>query len=126
MDEKTLKALKASIKHLEENTNVKTLEEASLGIEDHPLCSEFYNKKGSCNGCPVFIARYWGCGKSPYDEVYESFIDKDLNAFHAAAKKELAFLKSLLPDDQKQDDWQPIGNASNAVLAKLAQKAAKK
>lgn len=88
MDAKTLEALKGSVAKWEAIV-------AGTG-EDHgqmncPLCYVFII--GDCEGCPVMAAtgkRF--CAGTPYEAYYES-------AKRSDAADELAFLKSLLPQD---------------------------
>lgn len=105
MDARTLKALKGSIKHWQENSKAKTTDDASTSYLMCPLCSEFI--KQGCRGCPVMVATgQTSCEGSPYSEADESLMDWKFGkgrreAFIAAAKEELKFLKSLLPKEEK-------------------------
>jgi hypothetical protein len=69
------------------------------GAENCPLCQMFRTDKNLCTGCPV--AEKTGrpfCWGSPYRDFVESESDKDALI---AAKAELAFLQSLLPEAEK-------------------------
>ena len=92
MNKETLKALKGSIHKWEKIV-------AGIGDDDGPdncpLCQLFntsdVDELEACNGCPV--AEKTGeqyCLRTPYDQYSGA-------ATTSNAKKELAFLKSLLP-----------------------------
>lgn len=107
MDERTLEALKKSIKKWE---NVAYYNGADQGVHNCALCKEFiFGKSISCVKCPVYIrthSKY--CNNTPY----EDWIDhqklkhslKDNKAWCEECKKlaiaELEFLKSLLPKEE--------------------------
>lgn len=115
MDQKTVKALKASIKHWEEIVSAKSVCYDDIGPSSCALCGLFNNgdtQRGQhCNGCPV--SERTGaklCGGTPYDEVegvlygtchYNS--DKPTREFTKVAKRELEFLKSLLPEGDQNE-----------------------
>ena len=105
MDAKTLKALKGSIEKWE-------MIVAGAGIDDGdkncPLCKLFSDK--NCHDCPVFEkVNAMGCHNTPYDE-WESHHEnkheeKRMRKVHCPtckklARKELNFLKSLLPKEE--------------------------
>lgn len=121
MTPKTLVALRASITHWQDI--VDDPDNAKLGFDHCALCQEFhpstspirqeaYQKDSSvmCLGCPVREATgQHGCLGSPYDQAEllapdgwpedasaETLVAKRQD-FLWAARKELAFLKSLLP-----------------------------
>jgi len=99
MKKATLTALKASIKHWEENAEIADLDEAKISIGDCALCGQFFYF-GGCGGCPV--AERTGknrCQGTPYSRAVNAEKTNDLPAFIKAAKAEIAFLKSLLPPE---------------------------
>jgi hypothetical protein len=106
MDAKTLEALKASIAKWERNAEAKTRFEYRTGDDDCPLC-ELFIYPGNCEGCPVFDRtgeRF--CRGTPYIKASNARMrwgadPKSPDAperAHAAARDEVAFLKSLLPE----------------------------
>ncbi|WP_424967298.1 hypothetical protein [Dinoroseobacter sp. S375] len=105
MDAKTLEALKASIAKWEKNARVRKAENAKLTVIDCPLCDLFH--KLGCEGCPV--AERTGeisCWDTPYEHAYhergEWLEDASRGPlFRAAAREEVAFLKSLLPEAEQ-------------------------
>jgi hypothetical protein len=109
MDERTLTALRGSIKHWEENLAAKKPEEAILGPRHCPLCVMFISMP-ACIGCPVREKTgKTNCGGTPYDqaaEAHESWSEygdmRHDNQWREAAKAELDFLKSLLPKGSEQ------------------------
>lgn len=105
MDEKTLTALKGSIKKWED---IVAGHGADLGPTNCPLCIEFYgNEFGKdCSGCPVY--EHTGkihCGGTPYSDFYAGPIPisghspEDREELTQQAQAELDFLRSLLPKD---------------------------
>ncbi len=100
MNRKTLKALKGSIEHWERLASGQRKENENIGVSDCPLCVEFYQK--DCIGCPVMAKTGEECCDStPFKDAWRAH-RFELNGFDSlkfknAAKKELAFLKSLLP-----------------------------
>lgn len=96
MNKRTLTALQGSIKKWEgilEGT-VK-----DKGTDNCPLCQKFYDKL--CEGCPVssFTGEKY-CYDTPYEDWSKTSEDiSDPEARAAAA--ELAFLRSLLPEETK-------------------------
>lgn len=96
MDERTLTALKGSI---EKWDAIVAGTGRDYGTHNCPLCAAFYQPSNpeddDCTGCPVREAtgRSW-CDGSPYDN-YRSC--KSCWGRQRAAKKELEFLRSLLP-----------------------------
>lgn len=107
MSAKTLAALKASIRHWEENVAAETPDDVSVSASDCALCVlffDFYN----CAGCPVSAATgKHGCRDSPYEtRVSEAFANWNYgmtprDEWRAAAQAELDFLRSLLPEDER-------------------------
>jgi len=107
MDAKTETALRASIKHWEENVAAATPEEASTEPGDcalcHKFCRDYYDH---CVGCPIFEKTGMKfCDGTPYEDAYSALRDwtdgrvYDESAFRAAAQRELDFLRSLLPGE---------------------------
>lgn len=106
MDDETLTALQASIKHWDDNAKAEAPGDASADADDCALCGLFFRR--GCLGCPV--AEKTGnecCEGSPYWVAYEALRDwkKDGtvngDTFRAAAAAERDFLISLLPGDAK-------------------------
>jgi len=104
MPARTLKALKASIKHWEENVAAETVNDASVKWRDCALCRLFY-ENSVCSGCPVFARTgSTACEQTPYNEAKVEYDEwewhedtKYRTAFRKAARAELKFLRSLLP-----------------------------
>jgi hypothetical protein len=104
MNPQTLTALKASIQHWEELSNITSFDDANIGPSSCALCGLFNTplkkKNEKCIGCPVYERTGLRlCHNSPYGNVYRSLIGDDFPNFLIHAKKELTFLKSLLPTD---------------------------
>ena len=105
MKPEVVEALTKSIAKWEKNARVRNVERATTGANDCPLClmfNEEYRKDGlgHCVGCPVMVATGQdSCYGSPYQEASQA---KRVGAseFRAAAKDEVAFLRSLLPDGE--------------------------
>jgi hypothetical protein len=104
MDARTLTALKASIKHWEENVAAETPDEASTRAIDCALCNEF--DWDACVGCPVMErAGVRLCRRTPYPRAFDAHAVWQWNpnseshklVWRKAAQAELDFLKSLLP-----------------------------
>lgn len=113
MDEMTKKALMDSIAHWDNNVRAKTPYEASVSGSKCALCNMF---PASCNRCPVMERTgKFGCEDSPYHDARKALlvwcrevaygIKKDALAARAEwrrkARAELAFLKSLLPENEQ-------------------------
>jgi hypothetical protein len=121
MDTKTLKALEDSIEKWKKNVAAESPADVTTGWRECPLCllynnldkrdnaiAEWYATR--CHGCPVFEqTRQQGCHGSPYndaEDAHDDWVyhlasaeeDKYRDAFRAAAKLELKFLESLLPE----------------------------
>jgi hypothetical protein len=97
MNAKTLKALKQSIAHWRRLATGKTKRGEKPSGHYCPLCKLF---PGPCEGCPVMAeTKQSDCWGSPWGEANWNYfnIGKRSGAFKAAAREELAFLKSLLP-----------------------------
>lgn len=97
-----LKALKLSIAHWQRLASGNRKRGEKPITKNCALCALFIEQDGdaSCEGCPIFESteeRF--CNGTPYRIAYRSSDDHGLDSplFHAAARKELAFLKSLLP-----------------------------
>lgn len=106
MDERTLTALKASIRHWEANVRAKTRMDASIGETGCALCVEFI--KGNCSGCPVKAKTGRSfCLRTPHHAARSAWVTwgqsdaKSEDAWRKAAQAELDFLKSLLPEGQR-------------------------
>ena len=104
MDAKTLEALKASIAKWERNAEAKTPGEFRTHANDCPLCELFNHKPDNCNGCPVKDKTGEKfCRRTPYvladsaNHAWRQGFGPQDRA-HAAARDEVAFLKSLLPE----------------------------
>ena len=100
MDKKTREALEASIEKWKRNTRVRTQENFLTSPYDCPLCELFYRGE-DCPGCPVSAKTGVGnCDLTPYEKAYfksENWHEDNGKAARAAAKEEVAFLKSLRP-----------------------------
>lgn len=107
MKQVTLKALKGSIAKW---TSIAAGKGVDLGDDNCPLCHEFIDLEPACTGCPVKKATKRSfCVNTPYDEWTEGLRAARLGdadsgnrrastpALAAIARKELRFLKSLLP-----------------------------
>lgn len=99
MDEVTLTALKGSItkwQHIVDGTG------RDKGPDNCPLCQIFHSMfrvddEPCCNGCPVAAAvNAAGCEGTPYADFVRVETEEEMIA---AAKRELAFLISLLPKE---------------------------
>ena len=116
MDARTETALRASIKHWEENVAAVTPKEASMHPDSCALCQMFLDDE-ECAGCPVAEAGYPDCRRSPWEDAFDAFISWTVavrlesqgrgNAktaaapenWRKAAQAELDFLRSLLPGE---------------------------
>lgn len=105
MNPETLEALKASIAKWEQNAVAETPDRYATGPHACPLCVMFLLKHDTCGGCPVALATGIShCNATPYVRA-----DRALSLWalgvgssddaHEAARKEVAFLRSLLPDE---------------------------
>lgn len=106
MNATTLKALKSSIKHWERLAAWKQAPNEGIYANSCPLCKLF---KPTCDGCPVANAGHNLCEGSPWNLASYRFrtarrekTEQTIAEFAAEAKKELAFLKSLLPHAGKE------------------------
>ncbi len=104
MTPEALSALQESIRHWEQNTQAKTIDDIYIGADYCALC-KLYLDTFNCDGCPVYeTTAVHYCGKTPFEDVSRSRYELpfDLGKFIDAAHKELAFLKSLLPPIAKE------------------------
>ena len=112
MNKKTLTALRASIKHWEENVAAEEPKDASTRGEDCALCEMFFDQAPEvpdCAGCPV--AEKTGetiCGGSPYHRAVSAFqhwgnfpSNENHEQWREAARAEVRFLRSLLPKKKR-------------------------
>lgn len=105
MNRRTLKALEGSI---EKWRKIVAREGVDKGVANCPLCRELFLPVAPCHGCPVEESTgVTGCEKSPYeawDRHQALYHHNPLIAQNECptcmrfAKKELAFLESLLPE----------------------------
>jgi hypothetical protein len=106
MDARTLEALKASIKHWEETTAATDVKSVKIGASECALCGLFNTPDmvayEECVGCPVYRATERSyCEGTPFDTAYYLLEHGgDFDLFRAAAKAELDFLRSLLPEGE--------------------------
>lgn len=107
MDDMALTALRQSIDKWERNAVAEHHRDVRMEPQDCPLCDVFQDNR--CLGCPVMDATgRFGCWESPYeqaDDAHEEWqgdpLDNRLRAtFHAAARAEAEFLRSLLPEGE--------------------------
>lgn len=107
MDGTTLNALKQSIEKWERNAVVETPEDLMMGPDSCPLCQLFW--RGDCVGCPVMDRTgETYCDGSPYDDAEFAAVRWSLapeneslrGEAHAASRAEVAFLRSLLPQEE--------------------------
>lgn len=110
MEDVTLKALKESIEKWERNAVAETPDGFTTGPGGCALCERFWDD--FCQGCPVRAFTGAGdCHDTPYDAALNAKNDwlfsqpwpdgRDSErraAAHAAAREEVAFLRSLLPE----------------------------
>ena len=100
MDAKTLAALKGSIETWERRAKG---EDIGAGIKNCPLCLIFHSfcrmdGVKRCSGCPVKERTGKSyCKGTPY-QVFMDIAYDDIKAEMAAAKIEVEFLKSLVPE----------------------------
>ena len=106
MDARTRTALEASIQHWADNVNAEWPDRASTDGDDCALCDAFYDD--NCEGCPVSAATgEANCRDTPYGDALVSLNwwrshpsrDEATAEWRKAARAELDFLKSLLPED---------------------------
>jgi hypothetical protein len=96
MDEKTLEALKGSIRKWEKIRDGQMHDE---GARNCPLCQLFnnaHNRFKDCEGCPVKQRTgFQFCKNTPYVDIYNN------GEFGDLIQAEIDFLVSLLPSDTK-------------------------
>lgn len=106
MDDRTLKALKASIEHWEENALLAEHDWSAISSESCALCDEFSDSE-ECYGCPVAkAANASGCIDTPWEDACGAMqrwiVGRGSGkAFRKAAQDELDFLRSLLPESEQ-------------------------
>lgn len=107
MDAKTLEALKASIAKWEKNAEATGPSLYTVGPSGCPLCKEFF--AGGCQGCPVSEKTgRTACDESPYYKALYASVTwwnapsslRRRVVAHNAARAEVDFLKSLLPQER--------------------------
>jgi hypothetical protein len=103
MDDRTLTALQASIKHWEDNVAAEAVDDASTRPGSCALCREFYYDGNACFGCPVADkVRSRHCTNTPYIGASAAWHDwrrgvGSRRQWREFAQAELDFLRSLLP-----------------------------
>lgn len=101
MNAKTKKALEGSIAKWKRNARARTPEIVRLSVADCPLCDLYWDSY--CDGCPVALRTGEAkCRETPYIDAASAhddweWGDSDGGPFRTAAKKEVEFLRSLLP-----------------------------
>lgn len=97
-----IKALKLSIAHWQRLASGKRKSSEQPDKYNCDLCREFFEI--GCKGCPVKLkTKRSNCHETPYRKASRLFYLQGPHSpqFRAAARKELAFLKSLLPKKGK-------------------------
>lgn len=103
MNKKTKQALKKSIDHWTKLSQGK-VDAGCVGSKWCALCELFLQGDNWCQGCPIY--KKTGkplCRGTPYSSADHNGISYGLDSpqFKRAARKELAFLKTLLPTENK-------------------------
>lgn len=111
MKKRTIKALQKSIKKWEKNTLAEEPHQMLLGVESCPLCVLFYDNE--CVGCPIYEKnhKHRKCDLTPYEGTTINHLrwmyaeNEDLDEHYKKltiryAKREVKFLKSLLPPEE--------------------------
>lgn len=108
MDAETLEALQGSIAKWEAIADGTGIDE---GPANCPLCKLFF--EGECEGCPVYArTECTACEDTPYEDWVEESVHIPTTsnsrtgktaAAIDAAKREVAFLRSLLPQASPLD-----------------------
>lgn len=98
-----IRALKSSIKHWVRLSTGKRRSNEDTGVNHCALCKIYHS--GECEGCPV--SEKTGqtyCDGSPFEAAVEVKHKYGISSkqFKQAAKRELKFLKSLLPKRRKK------------------------
>jgi len=116
LTKKNLEALRASIAHWDRNSRARSPLNISVGANGCALCELHLNRVGSCFKCPVVThgGGSPGCEGTPHSDLRLTnayvmwrypYRVADVAAagreFRAKARKELAFLKSILPEDEQ-------------------------
>ena len=101
MNKKTLEALKASIRHWEENLATDDPLKASSKGTDCALCWLFFDK--GCFGCPVNYTGAIKCWDTPFDAAAYGISKWKAGGPKPVAEiqAEIDFLKSLLPEGKE-------------------------
>jgi hypothetical protein len=106
MNAPTLKALKESIAHWTRLANGTRKNTENLDAKCCALCRRFVLKNRDCGDCPVVRSQTGQslCQGTPFYDAQGAMFDHGFDSpfFKAEAKKELAFLKSLLPKRGKK------------------------
>ena len=105
MTQQALEALEKSIEHWKRLSTGNRLPGEGIGPNNCALCGMFFEK--SCRGCPVKEKTSKdSCMGTPYDQVSVIYSNRKSDfdvykseEFLAAAKRELSFLESLLPEE---------------------------
>jgi hypothetical protein len=103
MNKRTLTALNKSIEHWERMRSGNTRPGEEPSIDHCALCGLFF-WDNDCKGCPVAEkTKETCCDGSPYEQSANAWYGRGSHSteFKAAAKKEITFLKSLLPKTKK-------------------------
>lgn len=102
MNNKTLRALDASIEHWEKNANAASPSDVSVKADDCALCNLFLHKK--CAGCPVAQASGINlCLNTPFEFAADEWRrwkwdePRGDKYFRIFALAELSFLKAIRP-----------------------------
>jgi hypothetical protein len=107
---RTIAALLASIAHHKTNLRAAEPYDVRLGSDECALCGLFIDKL-RCGNCPVKLKTgEEGCVGSPYEELSKAHTDwcdrygyrsadEGRKNFQRAERKEIKFLKSLLPEE---------------------------
>lgn len=118
MDEETLIALKRSILLWRLKRDAPSPDNITLGSIGCPLCELILPREGElwdCKGCPVSAKTgVNSCGRTPYEHARNALSDwrdawsegwpdhdKWPRQWQAAAKAEINFLESLLPEGEQ-------------------------
>ena len=107
MDDRTLTALRQSIEKWERNAVAETPDDYATSVGSCALCCLFWENR--CRGCPVTDATggvrcdwtpYWvaNAARSEWSDCPSNLTLRD--AAHAAARAEVEFLRSLLPEEE--------------------------
>ena len=99
-----LKALRGSIKKWQSVVAGTMAPTDALSCHTCPLCHLFHDKSpGWCQGCPVKLTTGLDtCQGTPFYDYHKAVKHNDSKAMTAAARAELAFLRSLLPRPKRK------------------------